>query len=151
MACTRPHQRRKAWCRHRAGSRLWPAFTTPTSSLLVCPHVVVSSCSILISLSGSWDGTIRFWKLDSKLKSFSLVGTTLALGVVNSLQLVPAPKGFFDEAEWASAPAVKKSAPSSVLLVAGLGQEHRFGRWLQVKDGAKNGALIVALHPTRTV
>ncbi|KAL1760755.1 WD40-repeat-containing domain protein [Schizophyllum commune] len=100
--------------------------------------------------SGSWDGTIRFWKLDSKLKSFSLVGTTLALGVVNSLQLVPAPKGFFDEAEWASAPAVKKSAPSSVLLVAGLGQEHRFGRWLQVKDGAKNGALIVALHPTRT-
>ncbi len=50
--------------------------------------------------SGSWEGDIRLWKLDSKLKSFSLVGTMPALGVVNSLQFVSPPKSFFDAAAW---------------------------------------------------
>lgn len=34
-----------------------------------------------------------------------------------------------------------------ILLVAGLGQEHRLGRWLSIKDGAVNGSLVVAFSP----
>ncbi|TRM66987.1 WD40-repeat-containing domain protein [Schizophyllum amplum] len=141
-----------------------PIFTQPlahglhetesaTEGVVQSPRWVTSLAVLPYSdlfASGSWEGSIRLWQLDPKLKSFSLVGTVPAPGVVNSLQLVPAPKAFLEHTEWASAPSVKKSAPSSVLLVAGLGQEHRFGRWLQVKDGSKNGALVVALHPTRT-
>ncbi|KAL1743643.1 WD40-repeat-containing domain protein [Schizophyllum fasciatum] len=141
-----------------------PIFTRPlahglhetpseTEGVVQTPRWITALASLHYSdlfASGSWDGTIRFWKLDPKLKSFSLVGTTLALGVVNSLKLYSAPRELLEASDWASTPAVKKSAPPSVLLVAGLGQEHRFGRWLQVKDGAKNGALVVAFHPTRT-
>ncbi|PPQ70545.1 hypothetical protein CVT26_013132 [Gymnopilus dilepis] len=113
-----------------------------------------------IFASGSWEGDIRIWKLDSKLKSFSLVGKVPAPGVINSLQLLVAPKGFLQTATWCSqhtashddqpAPAVKRKdiKASPFLLVAGVGQEHKFGRWLSVKEGgAKNGALVVAFSP----
>ena len=115
--------------------------------------------------SGSWDGEIRLWKLDAKLKSFSLVGTLPALGVVNSLQFVSPSKDFFASASWTSrveseadaddprpAPPngkqVKLAAPS-VILVGGVGQELRMGRqWISRKgDGYVNGAVVFALHP----
>jgi ribosomal RNA-processing protein 9 len=94
------------------------------------------------------------WKLASTLKSFSLVGTISAPGVVNSLQFVSPRRSF----AWAS-PSVPSSEDanseqtkrvgqhSTVLLVAGLGQEHRLGRWLKVKDGgARNEAVVFALR-----
>ena len=114
---------------------------------------------------------MRIWKLDSKLKSFSLVGKVSAPGVVNSIQLLPVPKGFRDSITWPAASDVpmeetntqtevpgetqphqaKALAASPFLLIAGLGQEHRLGRWLSVKeDGARNGA-IVALFTPRTL
>ncbi|KAJ3553724.1 hypothetical protein NM688_g3459 [Phlebia brevispora] len=37
---------------------------------------------------GSWDGEIHLWKLDASLKSFSLLNTISALGIVNPLQFV---------------------------------------------------------------
>ncbi|OBZ66467.1 U3 small nucleolar RNA-interacting protein 2 [Grifola frondosa] len=112
--------------------------------------------------SGSWDDEIRLWKLDSKLKSFSLIGTVSAPGVVNSLQFITPSKHFFDEAQWASGPMSGTDIPngtgtakgssrtkaSAVLMVAGVGQEIRFGRWVHKKEGGiLNGALLVALHP----
>lgn len=122
---------------------------------------------------GSWDGEIRLWKLDDKLKSFSLVSSIPALGVVNSLQLILCPRGALANAAWAQAdrahaeangvPAANSSesgvrvkarshvaagAGQSVLLVAGVGQELRFGRWVARKgEDHLNGALVVALHP----
>lgn len=112
---------------------------------------------------GSWDGDIRLWKLDSKLKSFSLVGTIPAPGVVNSLQLLSTTKGFLETTTWASkdadnmetttatvvVPAKKKEVPvNPFILVAGVGQEHKLGRWLSVKEGgASNGAIVVAFQP----
>ncbi|KAF8964820.1 WD40 repeat-like protein [Flammula alnicola] len=111
-------------------------------------------------VSGSWEGDIRMWKLDPKLKSFSLVGKIVAPGVVNSLQLLTPPKGFVETASWATQsnsasdttttkPAKwKELAVSPFLLVAGLGQEHRLGRWLSVKEGgASNSAMVVAFSP----
>ncbi|RPD58341.1 WD40 repeat-like protein [Lentinus tigrinus ALCF2SS1-7] len=106
--------------------------------------------------SGSWDGEIRLWKLDAKLKSFALVGTFSALGVVNSLQFVSPPTGFFTDAAWTSRgeseeegrPAVTKGSVAPALLVAGVGQELRTGRWVHQKgEGYLNSAVVFALHP----
>ncbi|KAF8627142.1 hypothetical protein AX17_006359 [Amanita inopinata Kibby_2008] len=102
--------------------------------------------------SGSWDGSIRLWKLDAKLKSFSPVGTIAVPGVVNSLQLLVAPKEFCRTARWVSASndmhALKEVRRSegkdvpSVLMIAGVGQEHRLGRWIKIgkEGGGRNGA-----------
>lgn len=107
-------------------------------------------------LAGSWDGEIRLWKLEANLKSFSLVGSIPALGVVNSLQILQCPRSTVSNFAWASqssetarpsAPAASKG-PLSALLVACVGQEMRLGRWIQKKgEGVLNGALVVALHP----
>lgn len=103
------------------------------------------SCSHAFFKLGSWEGDIRIWKIDTKLNSFSLVGKISAPGVVNSLQLLTMPKGFSQTIAWGSSPS-SQAAKKEVLLVAGLGQEHRLGRWLTVKDGgAVNQALVVAL------
>ncbi|KAI0696969.1 WD40 repeat-like protein [Cerioporus squamosus] len=116
--------------------------------------------------SGSWDGAIRLWKLDARLRSFALVGTFPAPGVVNSLQFVtpPADSAFLAAAAWAALPrgdgegegdaradarraAVAVSAPTT-LLVAGVGHELRAGRWIHQKgSGEMNGAAVFALHP----
>jgi len=111
---------------------------------------------------GSWEGDIRIWKLDSKLNSFSLIGKIPAPGVVNSLQLLTPPKGFSNTIAWGSSSSraafsiqeptsqitKKESEVRPFLLVAGLGQEHRLGRWLKIKEGgAVNEAMVVAFSP----
>lgn len=118
----------------------------------------------LIFCPGSWEGDIRIWKLDSKLKSFTLIGKVPAPGVVNSLQLITPPKGLIETITWAkqtsNSPSESQPHPplgqstrkgrsaTPFLLVAGLGQEHRLGRWLSVKEGgASNGAMVVAFSP----
>ena len=91
---------------------------------------------------GSWDGQIKLWKLDQKLKSFSLVGCMDAPGVINSIQLLSVPKGV--TYSWG------QTNKDSVLLVAGVGRETRMGRWIVVKgSGSFNGSLSFIL-PSRT-
>jgi len=107
---------------------------------------------------GSWDGHIRLWKVDPKMKFFSAVGSVPVPGVINSLQVVSPLKGSLADASWAwrragddvprsaSGPSMKKLGP--VLVVAGVGQEPRLGRWVTVKgDGTRNCAVVIALHP----
>lgn len=129
-----------------------------------------SSSNFVLLCTGSWDGEIRLWKLDSSLKSFTSVGSIPALGVVNSLQLLACPRTATPSLAWASsapAPATTNGVLASeldsnalsksskkmetekiVLLVAGVGQESRLGRWVKQKgEGHLNGALVVALHP----
>lgn len=105
---------------------------------------------------GSWEGYIRLWKLDPKLKSFSLLGTLSAAGVVNSLQIISVPKDSLPQTSWVfpkrdENDIASKRTPSKVntlLLVAGMGQEHRLGRWMKLKgDDTVNGTMVVALHP----
>ncbi|KAH9915195.1 WD40 repeat-like protein [Epithele typhae] len=107
--------------------------------------------------SGSWDGEVVRTPRHIPV-----------LGVVNTLQLVPAPKDFFAAAAWAAAPSrlngddaepephpqangatVKAASRATpVLLVAGVGQEMRAGRWISKKgEGCVNGAAVFALHP----
>jgi len=132
-----------------------------TEGLIETPRWVTAIACLRYSdffASGSWEGDIRLWKLDSKLKSFSLLGTIPAPGFINSLQLLSTPKDAFPPDSWAfpkqgAEPQIPKQTSSSstvstILLVAGMGQEHRFGRWMKVKgDGVVNGTIIVALHP----
>lgn len=122
-----------------------------------CVAWVIACCSasrLNVPVLGSWEGEIRLWKLDSKLKSFALMGTLPAAGVVNSLQLISVPKDAFPGTSWVfakhdSEARAKRAAPAAaLLLVAGVGQEHRLGRWMRLKgDGVVNGTLVVALHP----
>lgn len=96
--------------------------------------------------AGSWDGSIRLWKVDARLRSFALVGTIAAAGVVNSLHFCTPPPEFAEGAVWAG--RVDAGQAKTVLLVAGVGHEPRCGRWVQRKgEVVLNGALVVALHP----
>ena len=97
------------------------------------------------------------WKLDAKLKQFSLVGKVPAPGVVNSLQLLTAPKGFVEETTWAKNKLVRTDGGHAeamgvgpILVVAGIGQEPKLGRWMKVKDGGAKNCSLVFLFPPRT-
>ncbi|GHJ83915.1 hypothetical protein NliqN6_0317 [Naganishia liquefaciens] len=112
--------------------------------------------------SGSWDGEIKLWALSPTLKSFSFVASIPAVGVVNSLQLLAVPHGKLKSDDWQKVASeseemdvegnglIEKSSkrariPADVLLVAAMGREPRLGRWIKVKDGAKNGTLLIHL------
>ncbi|KAL4072159.1 WD40-repeat-containing domain protein [Scleroderma yunnanense] len=128
-----------------------------TEGIIRTPRWITSIASLRYSdifVSGSWDGDIRIWKLDSKLKSFSLVGTVHAPGVVNSLQLLAVPKNSLSAASWTGSSqtpskdtTVKITGVESVLLVTGLGQEYRLGRWVSVKEGVTNSAVVMVFSP----
>jgi hypothetical protein len=110
--------------------------------------------------AGSYDGFIRLWKLsatskknsESQLSTFSLLSTIPCAGVINSLQFVTPEENFWAGADWAFSEIRQLSAADSnsltnvngtskkrnpdarpLLLIAGVGQEHRFGRWVSVK------------------
>ncbi|KAL4247758.1 Ribosomal RNA-processing protein Rrp9-like protein [Abortiporus biennis] len=108
--------------------------------------------------SGSWDNSIRLWKLDSKLRSFSLIGTIPAIGVVNTIQLLTVPSSTqlsWPQPEHSQSETVtaNDSVPKgSVLLVAGVGTETKMGRWIEKKreQGCLNGALAVVIKPRTT-
>lgn len=72
--------------------------------------------------SGSCDGIIRVWKLEKNYREIKLKFEIPVLGFVNSL--------------------VFNSDGSQ--LIAGVGQEHRLGRWWRLKD-AKNNILVIPM------
>ncbi|KAF9444291.1 WD40 repeat-like protein [Macrolepiota fuliginosa MF-IS2] len=131
-----------------------------TEGLIQTPRWITALAALRYSdlfISGSWEGCIRLWKLDNKLKSFSLVGEIPIPGVVNSLQIISPSKSFFTPragvSSWlSSSPTSTAALPADAhpaLVVVGVGQEHRFGRWLSVKEGgAANGAYVVGLLPS---
>ncbi|GFS05976.1 ribosomal RNA processing 9, small subunit (SSU) processome component, homolog [Elysia marginata] len=72
--------------------------------------------------SGSKDGFVRLWKCGSDFKSLKPIFKVPVPGFVNSL----------------------KFSSNGDFLVAGLGQEHRMGRWWRLKE-ARNGWCIIPL------
>ncbi|KAI6026011.1 WD40 repeat-like protein [Pisolithus marmoratus] len=120
-----------------------------TEGIVRTPRWITSIACLRYSdmfVSGSWDGEIRIWKLDSKVKSFSLVGTVEVPGVVNSLQVLPVPKGGLDGATWTK--NTQSSTDKAVKITgAGVGQEHRLGRWLSVKEGVSNSTVVMVFSP----
>lgn len=97
---------------------------------ITTPYWITALASLKHSdlfVSGSWDGFVRFWKVAADNKSFAQVAQIPVNGVVNSLQ-------------------IKTVSPGNrTLLVIGVGQELRLGRWLRLKKGVKNGSKLVEL------
>jgi ribosomal RNA-processing protein 9 len=79
-------------------------------------------------------------------------------GIVNSLQVVQVPRNAVSNAVWyADGTSTGNGVPhgvngtagkesKAVLVVAAIGQEPRTGRWLSVREGAKNCGLVVQLQ-----
>jgi len=72
--------------------------------------------------SGSADGFIKLWSANSQNGSLSPILSIEMVGFVNSLVF----------------------SSTGRLLIAGIGQEHRLGRWSRIKE-AKNGIRIIPL------
>jgi ribosomal RNA-processing protein 9 len=81
--------------------------------------------------SGSNDGFIRLWKLSSSKKSFSPLLSIPMPGFINALQFTEI-TDLLDK---------KKS----VYLIAGIGQEHRLGRWERIQK-VKNSIKIIKIE-----
>ncbi|KAJ1970267.1 pre-rRNA processing protein [Dimargaris xerosporica] len=103
--------------------------------------------------SGSWDGYVRIWKLDDAVRRFDLLTTVPMCGFINSLTFVE--KNISEMSE--SAPAtpsplatpaqaiqVLLNHPARHLLLAGVSQEPKLGRWMRMPT-AKNCLKIVPL------
>jgi ribosomal RNA-processing protein 9 len=101
--------------------------------------------------SGSWDGEIRIWKIDERLRSFHQLTTISAPGFVNSLQLI-APSLHEAPREMKLPPGAskkqkgeeKKKAEKALIVVAATSKEPRLGRWMRFKE-AKDGALVAVI------
>ncbi|KAF7298181.1 WD-REPEATS-REGION domain-containing protein [Mycena chlorophos] len=136
-ACTRAASNTVGDRRRRRDSAMDNGGSEPT---VFRPHGIrlgflVPQHVLRLTSVGSWDGDVRIWKLDPKLKSFTLVGTVSAPGVVNSLQFITPSK---DSAA---------TAAQLPILVIGLGKEHRLGRWWNIQEGF-NGSFVVSFRRT---
>ncbi|XP_038668121.1 U3 small nucleolar RNA-interacting protein 2, partial [Scyliorhinus canicula] len=92
------------------------------------PNWITSVTALLNSdlvASGSHDSKIRLWKCGEGFKRLEPLFDIPMVGFVNSL----------------------KFSSSGDFLVAGVGQEHRLGRWWRLKE-AKNGIYIIPLKKT---
>ncbi|KAI9031631.1 WD40-repeat-containing domain protein [Phycomyces nitens] len=98
------------------------------------PYWITALASLRYSdllVSGSWDGFVRVWKLSKDNKNITQVGQIPVKGVVNSIQ-------------------IKTVFPSNrTLLVIGVGQELRLGRWVRLK-GVKNCTKVIELPTFKT-
>lgn len=72
---------------------------------------------------GSCDGNIKLWKFEDHFRMITALFNINAIGFVNCLQFLA----------------------DGSKLVAGIGQEHRLGRWERIKDG-KNYTIVIPLE-----
>ncbi|OCT85688.1 hypothetical protein XELAEV_18023860mg [Xenopus laevis] len=92
------------------------------------PYWITSIAAALNSdvvASGSHDGFVHVWRCGEGFRSLSPLFTVPVVGFVNSLQF----------------------SSSANFLVAGVGQEHRLGRWWRKKE-AKNALYIIPFKRT---
>ncbi|GLV43259.1 U3 small nuclear riboprotein factor 55K [Carabus blaptoides fortunei] len=85
-------------------------------------NCVASLVNTDLVASGSSDGSIRLWKVSNGCKSISPLFTIPITGFVNTMS-------FTSDGKY---------------LIAGVGQEHRCGRWFTIKE-ARNGIVIIPL------
>lgn len=109
------------------GRNLFPSTVEP-SPRWITALAAIRGTNIVVS--GSWDGRIRFWALDSVLRTLKPVGEIKIDGFVNDIQILSLPEG--------------------VVLAAAIGKEPRLGRWLTL-DGAKNGLFVAKIDLTAAV
>jgi ribosomal RNA-processing protein 9 len=104
-----------------------------------------------VILSGSWDGTIRVWKLSEEKNKILPVGILGKCGIVSDKDAQEAAAAAAPDAEqpWLIKGVVNDISlfergdrgKDGLCVVAAVGKEHRLGRWKTIKNG-KNGAVI---------
>jgi len=83
-----------------------------------------------IFISGSWNGSLKVWKFEDNLRSFTLLGE------------LPNAKGVVTRID------VAESGPNnqeSFRVMATLSKEHRLGRWIETGTGARNSIYSVVI------
>ncbi|AAS50467.1 AAR102Cp [Eremothecium gossypii ATCC 10895] len=77
-----------------------------------------------VFFSGSWNGTMKVWKLHENMRSFEPLGELDGCkGLVTKIQTVEA----------------GKSGRETLRVLASVSKEHRLGRWMGKLPGARNG------------
>jgi ribosomal RNA-processing protein 9 len=104
-----------------------PAAHGYDGSTMATPRWITSMASVKMSdfcVSGSFDGQLRLWSVDSEERAVQQVGAVPMAGFVNAIDIQ------------------QTRTPS--LLAAGLGREHRLGRWwnMPASTGAGNKVVI---------
>lgn len=106
-----------------------PVFTLPEAHGVDpnsnTPNWVLSIATYLhtdLFASGSFNGTINFYKCDERMKSFEKFMDVKVEGNINAL-------AFTNDGEY---------------LIVGVGQEHRIGRW-HTKKSVKNCIILIPL------
>ncbi|ORZ32075.1 WD40-repeat-containing domain protein [Catenaria anguillulae PL171] len=104
-----------------------------------------------IMFSGSWSGEIKAWRIDRVAQKIVAVGTLPVVGCVNALTVVepvsfPAAFENAEQAEVAKVDRMSQDPEHAIVVYAGVGQEHRDGRWWRVKE-ARNTVYEFVLRP----
>lgn len=94
---------------------------------------------------GSWDGSIRLWKIDERVRSFSLLTTIPAPGYINSLQLISPSLRSSEPQSQRQANGKEAKPTKSLVVIAAVAKEPRLGRWMRIKGG-KEGALVAVIE-----
>ncbi|GAA5872854.1 hypothetical protein JCM8547_005719 [Rhodosporidiobolus lusitaniae] len=131
-----------------------------TEGIIGTPRYITALSTLPYSdvfASGSWDGHIRLWKIDDRIRSFSALTTIAAPGFVNSLQLTaPAlseQAAVTMDARLPPGQARRKKEQEdeerqkrgkALMVVAATSKEPRLGRWMRFKE-AKDGALVAVI------
>jgi len=101
----------------------------PMSDLIATgKHKRNTSCPLIAFCLGSCDGFVRLWRCAENFRSLQPLQAIPLAGFVNALSFTKDGKR----------------------LVAGVGQEHRLGRWRKIKAG-RNGIAIIPLETTEDI
>ena len=93
--------------------------------------------------SGSWDGSVRLWRIAEGGRAFSSVGQLDIGGVINSLQILS--HSFVSEPVPTAGKPKKGKKVEQIAIVAGVGQEPRLGRWMRLPE--VRNRVVVAVAP----
>ncbi|GAA5997460.1 hypothetical protein JCM5350_008230 [Sporobolomyces pararoseus] len=125
-----------------------------TEGIIGTPRWITSLATLPygdVFASGSWDGEVRLWKIDERIRSFSLLTTISAPGFINSLQLIAPSLRPTKENHLPRLDGKKKEKESNgekesknLIVIAGVAKEPRLGRWMRLKDG-KEGAVVAVI------
>lgn len=73
-----------------------------------------------IFITGSWDGSIKIWKIGGDLRGFDLLNEIKANGIITRIH------------------AIDDEEKGELRIYASLSKEHRFGRWIKPLPSSRN-------------
>ncbi|CCF55962.1 hypothetical protein KAFR_0A05270 [Kazachstania africana CBS 2517] len=87
-----------------------------------------------IFVSGSWDGSLRVWKIEENMRGFKLLGELQnCKGVVTKIQVVE--NG--------------RHGKETFRILASVSKEHKLGKWIEKVPGARNGIYSAVIEQIR--